>query len=173
MHFIWHKTFILIVGVLTSLEIVSPAIAEIILPGRCHMGICWDRKFIDKDLLKSTNIGKLYAVKTAERSWKMGMMRPNKFKESGISYIYCSNTKPAYVFKNDGVGYIANLLNPGGGDWYGYNLSDYPVYWTACHNIIGPDFLSEEMTAKALKLGYPLNLTSEQIELKTPLEIME
>jgi hypothetical protein len=29
------------------------------------------------------------------------------------------------------------------------------------------------MTAKALKLGYPLNLTSEQIELKTPLEIME
>jgi hypothetical protein len=127
------------VGVLASLEIISPAIAEIILPGRCRMGICWDRKFVDKDLLKSTDIGKLYAIKTAERSWKMDTIPPKKFKSSGTSYIYCSKTKPAYVFKKDGAGYLANLLNLGEYG-HGYNISDYPVYWTTCHNIIGQTF---------------------------------
>ncbi|PSF33891.1 hypothetical protein C7H19_19400 [Aphanothece hegewaldii CCALA 016] len=53
------------------------------------------------------------------------------------------------------------------------NDSDnYPIYWATCHNFIGPDFFSLEMTERARQLGYSLNLPSEQIELKDVLDIL-
>jgi len=101
----------------------------------------------------------------------MGSQPISRFGRVEVNYVYCSKTRPAYVFSSDGT-YYGHLLNPGGA-WYGYNKSDYPVYWTTCHNFIGPEFFSEEMTSQAIRLGYPLDLTSEQIELKNVLEIMD
>ena len=101
----------------------------------------------------------------------MGSQPPNSFGKVEVSYVYCSTIRPAYIFNSDNIDY-AHLLNPGGDDWYGYNFSDYPLYWATCHNYVGLDFFSEEITSRAIKLGYSLNLPSEQIELKNPLEIM-
>lgn len=139
----------------------------VILPGRCHMGQCWDNKFVSKSLLKTSNNGELYSVKIASRSWSIDSQPPDNFGQVEMSYVYCSRTKPAYIFNSDNT-YYAHLLNPGG-DWYGYNQSDYPIYWATCHNFVGPNFFSEEMTSRAIKLGYPLNLSSEQVELNNPL----
>ncbi len=144
--------------------------SSIILLDRCHMGQCGDSKFIEKTLLKTSPNGKLYSVKTAYRSWAMGSQPPNSFGKVQVSYVYCSKIKPALIFNSDNT-YYAHLLNPGG-DWYGYNFSDYPIYWVTCHNFVGPDFFSQEITSRAIKLGYSLDLPSEQVELKNPLEIM-
>lgn len=149
----------------------SDSKSSIALPGRCHMGQCWDNKFIGKSLLKSDTNDELYLVKIASRSWSIDSQPPDNFEQVKTSYVYCSTTKPAYIFNTDNT-YYAHLLNPGS-DWYGYNQSDYPIYWTTCHNFVGPDFFSEEMTARAIKLGYSLNLSSDQIELNNPLEIMD
>jgi hypothetical protein len=145
--------------------------AEIILPGRCHMGYCWENQFLGKTLLRTGNdAGKLYSVKLASRDWEMGTSPSSSYGKPTVSYVYCSTTKPAYIFQADGT-YFAHLLNPGG-DWFGYNMSDYPIYWATCHNFVGPNFFSEEMTSRAIQLGYPLDLPSEQIELDNVLEIL-
>lgn len=145
---------------------------RLVLPGRCQMGECWDNKFVEKMLLKVGPNGTLFSVKTASRSWQMGSQPPNSFGQAEVSYVYCSRTKPAYIFNHEHT-YYAHLLNPGSGDFFGYNQSDYPIYWATCHNFVGPDFFSEEMTSRAIKLGYSLNLSSDQIELNNVLEIMK
>jgi hypothetical protein len=148
------------------------AFADVILPGRCHMGECWDSKFVGKELIKKGNLGTLYLVTTASRSWQIDSQPPINFQNPTTQYVYCSTTKPAYIFKTEDGIYYAHLLNPGG-DWYGYNQSDYPIYWATCHNIVGPNFFSEEMTARAKKLGYSTNLDSEQVELNNPIDILD
>lgn len=153
------------------LLIAQPVLADIILPMRCHMGQCGEQKLLEKTLLKKGTNGTLYSVKTAGRSWKWGSEATRDFGNERISYVYCSKTKPAYIFKSEST-YYAHLLNPGGG-WSGYNHNDYPVYWATCHNFVGPNFFSEEMTARAVQLGYSLKLPQEQIELKNVVEIME
>ena len=165
------KQLLLATGTLASILIAQPVMAELILPGRCHMGECWDNKFISKTQLREGSNGTLYAVEMASRSWSFGSEPPAKFDSPTIRYVHCSTTKPAYIFNSDGT-YYAHLLNPGG-DWYGYNVGDYPVYWATCHNFVGPEFFSEKMTSRAVQLGYPLNLSSEQIELNNVLEIMQ
>lgn len=161
---------LLITGVLASVLLAQPASADIVLPQKCQMGQCGDSKFIRKDLLREGPNGALYSVKLASRSWQMDSEPPANFGQPEVNYVYCSTTRPSRIFK-DGAIYYAHLLNPGG-DWFGYNASDYPVYWATCHNFVGPDFFSEEMTSRAIKLGYPLNLPSDQIELSNVLEIM-
>jgi hypothetical protein len=159
----------------TSLSIIFtalPAFADIILPGRCpHMGICWDQKFIKKTLLERGKNGTLYSVELASRSWRVEAQPPATFKPPNTSYVYCSTTRPALIFKSEGK-YYAHFLNLGG-DWYGYNVSDYPVYWTTCHNFVEPDFFSENMKKRAIQLGYPLNLTSEQKEVNNVRDILK
>lgn len=134
-------------------------------------GECGDIKFVGKTLLKTGTDGELYSIKTASRSWKMNSQPSDSFGQVGISYVYCSRIKPAYIFNSDGT-YYAHLLNPGGSP-LGYDISDYPIYWATCHNFVGPDFFSEEMTARAIRLGYSLNLDARQIELNNVPEIME
>ena len=53
---------------LSVLSAAMPAFAELILPGRCHMGRCWEHKFLKKTLLEKGRDGKLYAVELAGRS---------------------------------------------------------------------------------------------------------
>lgn len=165
------KVFLLATVIATLPAFAQPVLAEIVLHGRCHMDECWDQKFLGKTLLKSSSDGRLYSVKLAPRSWPMNSSPPSRFGPAETGYVYCSATKPAFIFRADGI-YYAHLLNPGG-DWYGYNVSDHRVYWTTCHNFVGPDFFSEEMRSRAIQLGYPLNLPSEQIELNNVLEIMD
>lgn len=164
------KLLLLTGGFTIELLIEQFALADIILPGSCHMGECYENKLIEKTILRKTANGILYSIRIASRSWPMGTQPNSRFGQMETNYVYCSTTKPAYIFKLDGI-YYAHLLNPGG-EWFRYNVSDYPIYWSTCHNFVGPDFFSEKMTAKAIKLGYPLNLPSEQIELNNVLEIM-
>lgn len=159
------------ITVATALGLSSqPVWADVILPGRCHMGECWESKLLRKNVLKKGSNGTLYEIRTASRSWPMDSQPSSNFGEPSVSYVYCSTTKPAYIFKADDTLY-AHLLNPGG-DYGGIDQSDYPIYWATCHNFVGPDFFSEEMTQRAKKLGYPLDLPSEQIELKDVLDII-
>jgi len=72
--------------------------SNIVLPGRCHMGECWDNKFIEKKLLKEGSSGNLYSIKTASRSWSMGSQPPKSFGEVELSYVYCSRKKPSVIF---------------------------------------------------------------------------
>ncbi|MBE7383077.1 MAG: hypothetical protein F6J95_016895 [Leptolyngbya sp. SIO1E4] len=164
------KQFLSLATVMTAIFAALPASGELILPGRCHMGICWDQKFLGKALIDQSANGKLYEVELAFRSWPMESEPPNTFETPDTSYVFCSTDRPAYIFESDGT-YFAHLLNPGG-DWYGYNVSDYPVYWATCHNFVGPNFFSEEMTNRAIQLGYSLDLPSDQIELTNVRDIM-
>jgi hypothetical protein len=153
-----------------SISPVMPAFADLILSGRCQMGTCWEQKFFGKTLLEKGSDGTLYSVELATRSWPMGSEPSGSFSPSKISYVYCSTIRPTYIFKLENK-YYAHFLNPGG-DWFGYNRSEYPVYWATCHNFIGPDFFSENMKHKAIDLGYPLNLPSEQKELNNVRDIL-
>lgn len=166
------QKLLIVIGSLLAASLLSTAAkADIVLPGRCHMGICSESRLTKKETLRSGPNGTLYSVELAHRSWPMEAEPTEPFREPSISYVYCSTQRPAYLFKVDDI-YYAHLLNPGGHDFFGYNMSDYPIYWATCHNFVGPNFFSEQMTANAIRLGYPLNLPQEQIELRNVLEIM-
>ncbi|OUC13019.1 MAG: hypothetical protein B0A82_19190 [Alkalinema sp. CACIAM 70d] len=158
-------------GLTPVLLSAQATLASPILPGRCHMGTCWDSQFISKTVVDKTDRGTLYRVQIAHRSWPMESDPSDNFGEPQTNYVLCSTQKPAYIFESDGTVY-AHLLNPGG-DWFGYNQGDYPVYWATCHNFVGPNFFSDEMTEKARSLGYPLDLPSDQIELTKVTDILE
>lgn len=164
------RTFLPVATLFSVLFIALPASAELILSQWCRQGYCGETKYLGKTLVQQGQNGALYAVELARRSYPMDSTPPATFEPSETSYIYCSTSRPAYIFVADDTIY-AHLLNPGG-DWYGYNAGDYPIYWATCHNFVGPDFFSPEMTNRAIRLGYPLNLESDQIELNNVLDIM-
>ncbi|NEO82738.1 MAG: hypothetical protein F6J87_00520 [Spirulina sp. SIO3F2] len=152
---------------------VSAQANDLILPGRCHMGQCWENKFLGKTPLQAGPNGTLYAVELALRIWPIGTEPSSDFDAPRTSYIYCSTTRPAIIFRFEGdTTYYGNLLNPGGDNWSGATQDAYPIYWATCHNFVGPDFFSQAMTTKAIELGYPLNLPNESLQLANPLEIM-
>lgn len=160
----------------SSITYQPKTLAEIIINGWCRQGECSQIKFLSKTSLRSNQFFTLYSIKTAHRilRWEDRKKETSpKFSSPNISYVFCSTEKPAYIkSKTEGENeYTADLLNPGT-DASGYNYESYQLYWTTCHNIVGPNFFSEEMTAKAISLGYPLNLISDQIRLQNPLEIM-
>lgn len=156
---------------LIILGLQVPARAEFLLPQSCRMGQCWETKFISKEILRTGNEGKLYKIHTSQRTWKVQSDPPNTSTPRQAEYVYCSTTKPAFIFPVEGK-YIAHLINPGK-DWYGYNRPSHIRYWATCHNFVGPDYFNQSMTLNAIRLGYSLKLPSEQIELSNPLEIME
>jgi len=166
------KRLLLALSILAA-TVTPVAAKDVILPGGCGQGQCVESKFISKDALKSDSSGGvLYAVKTATRNYQMGEKPTSKFGVPKTTFVYCSTKLPAIVF--DGYGtYTAHLLNPGNmNSVWGYNRSGYNLYWLTCHNFVGGiDPSGTEMTARAIKLGYPLNLPTEQIELNSPLEI--
>jgi hypothetical protein len=167
-----------------SLALATPSYADAIntpapktvVPGGCHMGQCMDTIIERKGKIKEGKDGSLYSVVTSNRYWKDTNGKPVKSQPTNrfISYVYCSTTRPAVIFEDEGSA-IAHTLNPGDNDFYGYNISDYPVYWAVCHNILGSGKLMDYfqngiVTEQAIKLGYPLNLPSDQIRLTNVLE---
>ena len=165
--------FIFVILSIGGMGLVSkPSFAEGILPGRCHSGICFEQKIIEKALLKKNPEGTLYSVNLAIRTFPYGSQPSGIFQEPKVSYVYCSTSKPSIVFKSINKKYVAHLLAPGGQS-YGYNQSDYPVYWATCHNLFESNVFSSKVTAKAKQLGYFLDdLKSEQIELNNFSEII-
>jgi len=107
------------------------------------MGMCWEQKFLKKTLLEKGKNGTLYLAELASRSWRVETKPPATFNPSKTNYVYCSKSRPTFIFESDGK-YITHLLNPGG-DWYGYNVSDYPVYWTTCHKFVIEDYHVDNM----------------------------
>lgn len=155
------------------------ALAEAIVPGRCHMGVCGEMRIEAKTPLRSNAIGTLYEVRVAGRSWPMERPRPSTdrvpFAEATVSHVLCSTSRPAYIFPaGEGFSrnYLAHRLNPDGESWFGYNRSDYSIYWATCHNLVGPEFFSDAMVTRARQLGYPGNLPQEQIEIDDPMDLM-
>jgi hypothetical protein len=156
-----------------------PVHAQAVVPGRCHMGSCGEMIIASKTPLRSTSIGTLYEVRTGYRSWPMGTARPSPakvpFGKAQVGYVLCSTRKPAYIFQageGSTANYLAHLLNPDGQSYFGYNQSDYSIYWATCHNLVGPVFFSPEMTTKSIQLGYPGNLPQDQIEINHPLDLV-
>jgi hypothetical protein len=154
----------------------NSVLADTIVPGRCNQGKCWENRIERKTLIRRTNSGDLYSIVTSQREWDFGAeSTKTEFGTPKVNYAFCSTKSPAVIFEVDRQ-YYAHLLNPGADDFYGYNMSDYPVYWAVCHNIVGTGNLMDYFTGgiiteQAIKLGYPLNLPSDQIELANPLAI--
>jgi len=136
----------------------APARAEIVLQGRCHMGQCTQVRFERKVLLEERGNERLYAIDTAARTTPMGEQPSGAFAPSRRSYMFCSLRRPAYIASSAvSSGFFSVGLNPGmypGGAMHEAQM----LYWTTCHNIVGPDFFSDEMRQRAIDLGYPLDL---------------
>lgn len=141
------------------------ALADAIVPGRCHMDGCHEMRIDQKTSLRSTAIGTLYEVRVSSRHWPMDRPRPSllavPFGKPDIDYVLCSTRRPAVIFRAPEEfqsNYLAHLLNPDGQSWYGYNRSSHSIYWATCHNLVGLDFFMPPMVARAIQLGYPDNL---------------
>lgn len=156
----------------SAIFMALPAFADVILPGRCpHMGYCWDQKLSKKTLVQKLRGGTLYSIELAHRSWKFESQPPDTFKPSRTNYVYCSTTRPTLIFQFDNK-YYAHFLNPGG-EWYGYNISSYPVYWATCHEFSAKDFRNDNMRRRAFQLGYSLRLKTDQRELNNVCDFLK
>ncbi|APB33384.1 hypothetical protein GlitD10_1064 [Gloeomargarita lithophora Alchichica-D10] len=144
-----------------------------IVQSDCRQGQCWESQVLGTRLEQQTPQGRLYQVTVGRRSWPMDGKPPAQLGERSQDYVYCSRTRPAFIFRNPaGAGYLAHLLNPGG-ESFGYNQNAYPVYWGVCHSVYNQDVFSPAMTQKAKQLGYPLNLSSDQIGLPRVADILQ
>lgn len=161
--------WILPASIVTTLAL--PAFADIILPSQCHMGMCIGLRFLEKTLLEDFGNERFYSVELQPVVTSMESGIPPTF-EPETHYVLCSTTRPTHVFRGS-ESYLANFLNPGLDDSeYGYSRGFYPIYWVTCHNFVGPEFFSQEMTNRAINLGYPLNLQSDQVEINNPRDIL-
>ena len=152
-----------------------PAVAEMVLPGRCHMGHCYEMSIKDKRPLKRTSSGTLYEIRRASRGWEhlKGVdYKSIPFGEYSVLYVHCSTKRPAIIMKSGSppYDYRATLLYPNGRDYFGYNMAAYHMYWGVCHGETD-EYWSEEMVSKSIALGYPGNLEQDQIEIRHPLDI--
>lgn len=164
-------------AVLSTIALTAlPASAEIILDVGCYMGgVCYQKRYHGKTFLEQGEDGRLFSVETSTRSiHNEEGGRVSAFGPRETSYVYCSTTRPTHIFSFDDVdGYTAQFLNPGSPDSeYSFERGSYPVYWTTCHNLVGPVFFSEAMTRRASNLGYSLRLPINQIDLSNPRDIL-
>jgi len=162
-------------AVLSTIALTAlPASAEIILNVGCYMGnVCYQSRYHGKTFLEQGENGRLFSVETSTRTiHNEEGGRVSAFGPRKTSYVYCSTTRPTYIFRFDS-GYAAHFLNPGSPDSeYSYMRGSYPVYWTTCHNLVGPVFFSEAMTRRAINLGYSLGLHTDHVNLSNPREIL-
>jgi len=166
-----------IISSLAGMDTIRPpmVMAEITLPSECRQDTCWQDRLAEKKLLKTNGIGSLYELKVQTRSCEY-RDKCNSFGEASISWVFCSKTRPAYIFRPSETRlkpYIAHLLSPDGESWFGYNRDSLIIYWAACHNLAGPDYFGPQMVSRAIALGYRYGMNTEQIEINHPLEIME
>ncbi len=144
-----------------------------IVQSGCQQGQCWESQVLGIHLEQQSPQGKLYRVTMGRRSWPLEGKPPAQFSQRTQDYLYCSRTRPAFIFRNPtGAGYLAHLLNPGG-EFFGYNQNAYPIYWGVCHGVYNQDVFSPAMTQKAKRLGYSLNLPSDQIALPRLVDFLE
>ena len=166
------RKLVLLTSSILAVSVAIPALANILLPAGCRFEVCVRNRYLGKTLIDEDTDGKLYEVQlqTEIRSWETDELLEAQSPRK--NWVYCSTARPAYIFESAASDtYTAHLLNPGG-DYFGYNQAGYPIYWTTCHNFVGPNFFSEEMTNRAIQLGYSLDLPSEQIELTNVQDIM-
>ncbi|NJN60545.1 MAG: hypothetical protein HC795_02485 [Coleofasciculaceae cyanobacterium RL_1_1] len=169
----WKTKWSIGLSLLLSSVVQFPAVAEIVLSGRCHMGQCTQMRFDRKVLLEDEAGEQLYAIETAYRLTPMGEEASGEFSETRRSYVRCSRTRPAYIFQVEGSEqYYSSHLNPGA-DPAGFAYEAQVLYWTTCHNIIGPDFFSDAMRDRAINLGYPLNLSEDQVSGDSLNEVLQ
>lgn len=162
---------VLLLGTILFDGLIHSASSEIVLPGRCYQGSCFETLFGGKALLERDLDGNLYAIEMSIR-WLAGGPEPtDRIERREETYVYCSTVRPAFI-RPESPGssvYTALFLNPGGQP-SGASMSVYPIYWTTCHNLVGPRFdIGEE---RAREMGYSLNLRESQITINDPRDIL-
>lgn len=155
-----YRPIVLGLAAIASLFMQRPgqsAQSELILQGRCHMGFCPEMRFDRKTLLEERGSERLYEIEVTSRVTPMGEEPSRAFAEPRKHYVFCSYSQPRLISLSDAEGYVSTYLNPGGLP-SGVDLEAHMLYWTTCHDIVGPDFFSDAMRQRASDLGYPLDL---------------
>jgi hypothetical protein len=162
---------------LVATALTAPVLANIVIQGNCPRDMCLDQQFLGKTLVQRGSDGNLLSVQVARREWSRLFEQPGAFGPSETQYFYCSTTRPAVIYPSDGGGFSVTTLNPGRnpadlGYYSSFDSWAYQLYWVTCHNFVGPNFFSAEMTRRALQLGYPLNLARRQFDISNLNEIV-
>jgi len=162
---------------LAGMALATPALANIVISGNCPRDMCLDQQFLGKTLLRRGSDGSLFSVQVATREWSRLFDQPGAFGPPQTEYFYCSTSRPAVIYPTEDGGFSVTTLNPGRnpaelGYYSSFQSWAYQLYWVTCHNFVGPEFFSEEMTRRAVQLGYPLNLTKRRFDISNLDEIV-
>ena len=137
----------------------------------CHMGECsWSRKASNR-VVRTTRAGTLRKYSAFDgistfrdnppAAWSP-RIRIRWPAHPSTDYVFCSRSQPALAFYSDGQ-WIAHALDLF--DLYGYNTASAVIYLRACH---GLDYSSRDIEKKLRALGYRPGTRSEQVEIKSP-----
>ena len=147
-----------------------------LLPRYCHMGECSWISIENRESLGQLGDGELFRVTT--RLWQAeypnGASYDSPARRTGgeyhDGYVFCSTTRPAVAFSNDGK-WTADTLSPDqSAGVFGYNTSTYILYFAACHGLA----IEDPTQANARALGY--NTSSErvrQVDIGSPMEMSD
>jgi hypothetical protein len=147
-----------------------------LLPRYCHMGECSWISIENRESLGQRGDGEMFRVTT--RVWQAeypnGASYDSPARRTGgdnhDGYVFCSTTRPAVAFSNDGK-WTADTLSPDqSAGVFGYNTSTYILYFAACHGLA----IEDPTQANARALGY--NTSSErvrQVDIGSPMEMSD
>jgi hypothetical protein len=147
-----------------------------LLPRYCHMGECSWISIENRESLGQRGDGEMFRVTT--RLWQAeypnGASYDSPARRTGgdnhDGYVFCSTTRPAVAFSNDGK-WTADTLSPDqSAGVFGYNTSTYILYFAACHGLA----IEDPTQANARALGY--NTSSErvrQVDIGSPMEMSD
>lgn len=151
------------------------ALTHKLLAPYCHMGSCSWMSIESRESVNQGRNGELF--KLLVRHWNS--KHPNGSYDVASrrtggqvqeQYVFCSRTKPATAFENEGK-WIAHTLAPDQPDGvYGYNSSDYTLYFAACHGSL-IEYTGFQNLAKSL--GYRTDSARvAQVDLNAPADLM-
>jgi len=169
-----------------------PVESQTVIPGQCGMDECFEMQIEKRRPLFTNSIGTLNEVRVSTRSWKYSLSSNHSpkqpmrhearqsadgilFGRPKISYVLCSTSKPAIIDEGGeqyGSNYAASLVNPNGIAPASVFRSAHQLYWAVCHNLVGPNYFTDEMVSTSIRLGYPGNLPENQIGISYPLDLM-
>jgi hypothetical protein len=151
------------------------ALTGTLLPPYCHMEACSWRSIESRESIDQNRYGELFRVSV--RGWSSlhpGGTYDVKTRKTGgglsEEYVFCSRTRPGVAFSADGK-WMAHKLAPDQSDGvYGYNTSDYTLYFAACHGLAVDE---NAIQARGQALGYRTNSARvAQVDLSAPTDLM-
>jgi hypothetical protein len=159
---------------LTNSDAFPNALTGTILPPYCHMDYCSWKSIESRESVQQTRYGELF--KLTVRGWSSfhpGGSYNIKTRRTGggtwESYVFCSKTRPGVAFSSEGK-WIAHTLAPDQSDGvYGYNSSDYTLYFAACYGLAVDETAFQ---TRAAALGYRTSSArANQINISGPADL--